>query len=77
LWPPLTHMFQDRHKVMPQFVSQVGEHNSNNYIWFMVDISILTMVICNMLGIFVVRGFYCFIPGTRFFRTEHVLNALA
>ena len=43
----------------------------------MVDISILTMVIYNMLGIFVVRGLNCFIPGTRFFRTEHVLDALA
>ena len=42
----------------------------------MGDISILAMVIYNMLGIFVVRGLK-FHSWHTFYRTEHVLDALA
>ena len=42
----------------------------------MVDTSILTMVIYNMLGIFVVRGLK-FHSWHTFYRMEHVLDVLA
>ena len=58
LWPPLAHMFPDKTDTRwcPSSLAKLVNITPITMVRFMVDTSILTMVIYNMLGIFVVRG---------------------
>ena len=60
LWPPLAHMFPDKTDTRwcPSSLAKLVNITPITmvYGWYIIDISILTMVIYNMLGIFVVRG---------------------
>ena len=78
LWPPLTHMFPDKTDTRwcPSSLAKLVNITPITMVRFMVDTSILTMVIYNMLGIFVVRGLK-FHSWHTYYRTEHVLDALA